>query len=112
VIIPPDVDQEVVFLKMKKQHMLWYFSKVVFSFVITLMFWSQLAKLENKYNLQGFVGIDLPNSGTSTNLKFLRVYIYLNMLEYILTVIYHCFIIFCYDRYHTPTQEEINDGLT
>lgn len=41
----------------------------------------------------------------------IRVYIYLNLSEYLFTLFYYSFIIIYYDKYHKPSQEQLNEGI-
>ena len=92
-IIPPDPEQEMYYLKAKKQHIMWYFTKFCFSFFIILMFWSQIEAGEGK------------PGNEFRELTCLRIYCYLNLIEYAMTLLYNAFIILLYDKYHKPTQD-------
>ena len=87
------------YLKAKKQHIMWYFTKFCFSFFIILMFWSQIEAAEGK------------PGNEFRELTCLRIYCYLNLIEYSMTLLYNAFIILLYDKYHKPTQDQINDGI-
>jgi hypothetical protein len=80
-------------------------SKLLFAFILILLFWSQLNALENRFRLKTFGNFD------NYNLNLLRIYMYMNIFEYLLTVFYHAFIILLYDKLHKPNQEQVNHGI-
>ena len=76
---------------------MWYFLKIFYCTILVLLFWTQLEKILERDD----------SNGSSEKTVFLLVYIYLNLLEYLLTVIYYSMITQQFDKYHRPTEQQL-----